>query len=392
MKVLMINSFDRWGGTEIMIHDLTKGLRSSGVEVEMWVGEKFTEDSGIKAFPKQWPDKAFQAADAVLGKLGSEISSKRALSISSQWNHTYEKLSVSDFYQEADVIHLHNLHSNNGYFDLDAIRSIAAEKKVIWTLHDQWAMTGGEAYTFDHDGYKTGDAQTPYGDIYPQTSMLLDKRKEYMALKKEIYAATRITFVANSKWTETTMRSAWVKPDVLDLHTIRNGVDTNRFFDQNSRNWSTPRILLIDSDSPFKGTAEAKKAIEGVDAEHELTISAAGKSRSEMAKLYNSHDILLFPSKAESFGLVVAEAKACGMCVIGSDLGGIQEQLENGFGVLVPSGNTNAWRSAITSACEDLNGTRSIGKIASADVRDHYDLRTMTDNYIELYRLSAAAV
>lgn len=52
------------------------------------------------------------------------------------------------------------------------------------------------------------------------------------------------------------------------------------------------------------------------------------KDSMEMPNFYNCMDVLVFPSKAEGFGLVAVEARVCGCNVVGSNVGGIPEAVE----------------------------------------------------------------
>lgn len=70
---------------------------------------------------------------------------------------------------------------------------------------------------------------------------------------------------------------------------------------------------------------------------------------------YAAMDALALPStRAESFGRASAEAQACGVPVIGSDLDGIPETLNPGAtGLLVAPGDVDAWCAAIRLMTDD---------------------------------------
>jgi alpha-1,6-mannosyltransferase len=59
--------------------------------------------------------------------------------------------------------------------------------------------------------------------------------------------------------------------------------------------------------------------------------------RSELARRLADADVALAPSAAETFGLSVLEALACGTPVVTSDTGGAGELLARGAGVAVPA-------------------------------------------------------
>jgi glycosyltransferase involved in cell wall biosynthesis len=63
-------------------------------------------------------------------------------------------------------------------------------------------------------------------------------------------------------------------------------------------------------------------------------------------RAYAAADLLVLPSRAETYGMVVTEALARGLPVIASDVGGVREALGHG-GLLVPPGDPAALASAL---------------------------------------------
>ncbi|GAB3063483.1 D-inositol-3-phosphate glycosyltransferase [Sediminivirga luteola] len=63
----------------------------------------------------------------------------------------------------------------------------------------------------------------------------------------------------------------------------------------------------------------------------------------ELAQWYAAADVLLVPSRSESFGLVALEAAASGLPVLASAVGGLSEAVTASAGVLMHSGDTGVW-------------------------------------------------
>jgi glycosyltransferase involved in cell wall biosynthesis len=78
----------------------------------------------------------------------------------------------------------------------------------------------------------------------------------------------------------------------------------------------------------------------------------------DLARTYAAADVLVLPSRAESYGMVVVEALARGLPVVAAEVGGVPEALGHGAdgarpGLLVPPGDSVALRDAIRSWLED---------------------------------------
>jgi len=72
-------------------------------------------------------------------------------------------------------------------------------------------------------------------------------------------------------------------------------------------------------------------------------VSVGMVSHGKLESVFRNANCLLLPSRFDSFGLVVAEAMACGVPAIVSDMVGAKELIEEGHnGFIVPSGNTDA--------------------------------------------------
>ena len=72
--------------------------------------------------------------------------------------------------------------------------------------------------------------------------------------------------------------------------------------------------------------------------------------REDLATLYASADVSVFPSHTETCGLVALEAMASGSAVIAADAGGFRESIQPGTtGLLVPAHEPRTYSDAIVA-------------------------------------------
>lgn len=104
--------------------------------------------------------------------------------------------------------------------------------------------------------------------------------------------------------------------------------------------------LIIAGDGPLFKTLAAQK-----DPNITFTGFIEGK---ELAKVYASADVFLFPSSTETFGNVVLEALSSGLPVICAKAGGVQHLVQHGVnGFLCQSKNTNHFTQAVSTVLTD---------------------------------------
>jgi glycosyltransferase involved in cell wall biosynthesis len=101
--------------------------------------------------------------------------------------------------------------------------------------------------------------------------------------------------------------------------------------------------LLLAGDGPHRRTLEAQTRRLGL----ESRVRFLGHLSDIRPALWVS-DLMILPSLAEAFGIVVLEAMASGLAVVASRVGGIPEQIEEEkSGLLVPPGDAGALSAAI---------------------------------------------
>ncbi|NMC42636.1 MAG: glycosyltransferase family 4 protein [candidate division Zixibacteria bacterium] len=107
----------------------------------------------------------------------------------------------------------------------------------------------------------------------------------------------------------------------------------------------------------------------------------------ESLRLIAEADIMVMPSRRESFGVAAVEAAACGVPVIATNVGGIPEVVEDGVsGVLVPPDDCRALTNAILRLAIDRDLRIAMGRAGRAIAGQRFDLKDNLDQLEALYR------
>jgi len=97
-------------------------------------------------------------------------------------------------------------------------------------------------------------------------------------------------------------------------------------------------------------------------------------------------DLVAIPSLWESFGQVVVGAMALGKPVLGSDTGGIKEQIQHEVtGFLAPPGDVEAWSFEIERLMNSSTLLMNVGKSAKNSVRNKLAPMEIATKLIEYY-------
>ncbi|WP_372593917.1 D-inositol-3-phosphate glycosyltransferase [Actinotalea sp.] len=84
--------------------------------------------------------------------------------------------------------------------------------------------------------------------------------------------------------------------------------------------------------------------------------------RAELAAWFRAADLVAMPSRSESFGLVAAEAQACGTPVVATGVGGLRTVVADGrSGVLVRGHDPRLWAGALTGLLRDDERRHALG-------------------------------
>ena len=109
------------------------------------------------------------------------------------------------------------------------------------------------------------------------------------------------------------------------------------------------------------------------------------RSQESLPFYYASADVVVMPSRYESFGMVALEAMACGTPVVASDVGGLSFIVRDGeTGYLVPEGDARAMADCLTRILHDPELRARLGK-RGVEVARQYAWTHIVDQIEALY-------
>ena len=320
------------------------------------------------------------------------------------------ELLFNESFRRSDIIHLHNLHGD--YFGLLSLPIITKRKKVVWTLHDMWALTGHCGNSLECNKFVNDKCEgCMYPKVYP--AMKKDRAYKLFSIKSWTYKHSDFQIIVPSKWLENQVKRSILKNK--KIHYIPNGIDINIFkqYDkmQVREKLGLPKdkiILLFSANggsrNPWKGPQYLMNAIKEINRsewrDKVLFLDIGGnsdkrynyvainyiKNEELMAQYYSSADMYIFPTLADNAPLTVLEAMACGLPVVTFDTGGVPEivsHMESGYVAQYKS--QSDFNKGIFLLLQSTLLRNEMSKKAIETVNNKFTLDKMTDRYIKLY-------
>lgn len=192
--------------------------------------------------------------------------------------------------------------------------------------------------------------------------------------------------------------------DMQAVKIIYNGINTDIFCDHPRTSREKEglfRLLFVGTNSVRKGFDLLPRIMEELGNGFELLYTKSESSNSivppnmkpipyqspsDLANLYRSVDAFIFPSRLEGFGLVVAEAMACGLPVVIADSSALTELVEHKVtGFLCEKDNIDDFVQTIRHLKQHPELCTKVGKGARKATATSFKIDVMVDKYIALY-------
>lgn len=404
MKILQVSKYDYLGGAARVAWSLFSGYRSRGLSSALAVDVKSVEDPAIIQIDNS--GLFWRIARAAELQFGLERMC---------FPGTSKLLKISNFVP--DIFHAHNLHS--GYFNLYELPRISARIPTVLTLHDTWLLTGHCAYFIDCNRWKVGCGQCPDLRRYPAV------RRDGTALgwkrKRNIFAKSHLYLATPSQWLLNQVEQSILVPAIKKSRVINNGVDLQVYKPGNKEQLRQEFDLHVDDFVIlYVASSKIKKSVykdyQTIDLSLDIIADKMPKNKrlvflglgekgdtqvlgncvkrfipyqtdpTSVAKYYQVADVYVHAANADTFPNVILESLACGTPVIATDVGGVNEQVIDGYtGFLVPQKDASAISERVLQLIYESDYLYRISENAAHVAVERYSQDKMIINYLEFY-------
>ncbi|WYL98965.1 MAG: glycosyltransferase family 4 protein [Gloeotrichia echinulata CP02] len=401
MKILQINQSDIAGGAAIAGYRLHQGLLNQGIDSKLLVGIVKTDSDRVAVVPSR------TRVDNLVRRVTWRIGFNYVDQISSF------DISQHRFYQDADVLNFHNLHT--GYFNYLVIPKLTQSKPAIFTLHDMWSFTGHCAYSFDCDRWTIGCGKCPYPDTYPEIKR--DNTRLEWKLKDWVYSKSHLTIVTPSKWLSEQAKKSMLNR--FPIHHIPNGIDTEAYQPIDAEKCRdilgiapNKKVLMFGAESlkdSRKGADLLVKALQNLPEalKSEILLLTLGNGSEKTTDLvgiptlnlgyvssdrlksiaYSAADLFIFPTRADNLPLVLQESMACATPMISFKIGGVADLVRPGItGYLAQPEDIQDFSNGIVQLLEDTELRKNMSDNCRKIAIKEYSLELQAKRYIELYK------
>ena len=305
-----------------------------------------------------------------------------------------------------DIVHLHNIHDHYVNYRILFDYLNRSHIPVVWTFHDFWAITGHCHHFINApcELWMSGchDCPLQHGTV----NSLIDRSRRNYKLKRESFSSCKnLSIVPVSNWVGEMVKHSFLKDKHIEI--IPNGIDLKQFqnIDRYDSLLPEDRFVILAvangwSSGDMKGLDDYLKLSCLLKEDEIIVLVGMSKGminrvpdkivgieriddRQRLISLYSRADVLLSLSRAETFGLTVIEANACGTPAIVYD-NTAQPSL------ITPSTGFVANDKDVEDVYNKVKIIKARGKAyystaCKEHVKRYYDYNTNFNKYVDLY-------
>jgi glycosyltransferase involved in cell wall biosynthesis len=411
LKILHVSFSDIGGGADRAAYRLHLGLLKEGVESKMFVWRKKSDTDTVVT-----PANTLQKLNALFSpRLERDLKRIRAGKTTSLFSpaimpgaNMVSQLASTP----ADIVNLHWICG--GLLSIEELQKI--NKPIIWTIHDMWAFTGGCHYADNCQKYQQRCGHCPVLG----NSGKHDLSRRVFERKEKTYKDLNLTIAAPSQWIAECAGKSTLFRNTKIEH-IHYGLDLDTFRPASSKQQAKQSLKLPEDrmlilfgamdnlDDPRKGFDLLLSGLKFLPRlwKQKVDLVVFGSSRTGetqysgfnthfmgkinddhiLALLYSAASLMIVPSRQDNLPNTVLESLACGTPVVGFDIGGMPDMIEEEkSGYLArpfdPEDLARGIRLILESQCQNDNMSRA----SRTRAVENFSIQNMTKNYLSLYK------
>ncbi len=406
MKVVHLCINEEFGGAAKAANQLHHGLLNSGVDSKLLVINKTSNDNSVIRIADIYSKK--DRIILFIRRINDFINN--LLNIKRDQRYKPHSLLLSVLNKiEFDIIHLHWV--TNEFVDFNEF--INLKKPIIWTMHDCAAFTGICSVIGNCNNYSTGCGNCP---IINSKSKIDISSKEF-SRKQKLYKYLNIYIISPSHWLADKAlqspllegKSVSIIPHGLNIEQLTplDKLTARKIFNLNSevKIIICGAVTLTDKNKGIQYLLEAINQISDHEAEKneiELVLfgenpignSSYGIKTTSLGFIndirllrivYSLADVIVIPSKQESFGLIAIEAMSCGIPVVAFGATGLLDIVDHKkTGYLAIPYEADDLANGI-KWCLNNNTNNELSVSARKKVLECFDINYIAKKYIDLY-------
>lgn len=408
LKILHLNYSDNSGGAAKAAYRIHRSLLKAGHESRLWVNRSELSDPSVYS-PKGYFHNLKTRARSELSRLlcRKQIKETGVFHSLSLFPSAWPKL-IND--SDADIVHLHWVNA-----EMLSIKDVSKIKKpIVWTLHDMWAISGAEHLSYENkwrDGYKSSRTRI----------FQMDWNRSVWKRKKRHWKKP-LNIVTPSRWlgdcvAESPLMIGWPR------EVIPNCLDTELWKPYDKK--SARKLLKLPEDKPLlcfgsfgennafhKGYDLMSEALEKLECDIpglEIVVFGASGADDKFGKnirrhhlgllsdetlmraVYNACDLVIVPSRNESFGQVASEGMACGTPVVCFNVCGLKDIVDHKVNGYLANGFDTSDLARGISWVLNHKDPSSLSFAARRKIEKMFSEATVSDQYLRTYKRAIAA-
>jgi glycosyltransferase involved in cell wall biosynthesis len=407
LNVLHISTLDLQGGAARATYRLHRALLTSNVDSKLLVQNKSGDDFTVisETSPRK---KILNKLRPTLDSIPVKFYKNRGDSLFSPSFLPFSNVIkiINDI--KPDLVHLHWFC--HGMISIEELARINVP--IVWSLHDNWAFTGGCHIMWDCEKYKNTCGSCPRLGSKKENDL---SRKIFNRKQKTFSKIDRLTIIGLSRWLADCANNSTLLKDRKIIN-LPNPLDTEKFkpFDKVKAKelWGLPKnkkLVLFGANSAtsdlnkgFLELCDALSRLKRTDVELVIFGSSEPKNSQNfgftthylghihddvsLRTIYSATDVMVVPSLQEAFGQTASESMSCGTPVVAFGHTGLLDIIDH---------KKNGYLARPIDTADLANGIDWVldnGKYedlcisAREKVMQEFDSQVVADKYIKLYK------